>query len=125
MYRQGGAHGICGYSGFVLDPSRRKPHYSPARLSRCLCVALGLASIRASYQTRHIHIGKYKKFTDLGVLYGNTIPHSIIKNLMVPTIKSTTQRHNKKPFLASLVPISVCLTIADKANIVLELIGFT
>ena len=116
---------MCGYCDIIFDLGRRKPHYSPVGLSRCLCLALGLASIRTSYQTHHIHLGKYKKFTDLGVLYGNTIPQSIIKNLMVPTIKSTTQRHNKKPFLASLVPISVRLTIADKVNIVLELIGFT
>ena len=116
---------MCGYSDFVLDLSRRKPHYSPVGLSQCLCLALGLASIRTSFQTRPIHIGKYKKFTDLGVLYGNTIPHSRIKYFRVLTIKSTTQRPNKSPFLTSLVLISVCLTIPDKVNIVFELIGFT
>ena len=121
----GGAHGMCGYSDIVLDLSCRKPHYSPVGLSWYLHLGLGLASIRSWYHTRHIHIGKYTKFTYFGVLYSNTIPHSKIKYLRVLTINHTTQRHNKSPFLASLVPISVCLTIANKINIVFKLIGFT
>lgn len=116
---------MCGYSDIVLDLSCRKPHYSPVGLSWYLHLGLGLASIRSWYHTRHIHIGKYTKFTYFGVLYSNTIPHSKIKYLRVLTINHTTQRHNKSPFLASLVPISVCLTIANKINIVFKLIGFT